>query len=228
MQAVIRVTAGLTDPLEATETEQLHVRMEDFLFDRLILASLWAMRMASPSSTLITWSRFSSSTMGGMNSSEMPWMRWRPTLCPVEVARPESPSRVSLLHDVEGHAVLDAAGHVEVLGLGIKGALAAVERQVDREKGGIPDQVGRPQSRRCISRSTRNDSTAVIFEPPERTSAQPPGTRPGYPAYPAGAESDLFPTPEPPVNQIRSKVRRRPPPPPQRPSEARRRAAAAG
>jgi len=47
-------------------------------------ASFCAMRMASPSGMAMTSSRSSSLMISGTNSSEMPWMRWLPTLQPVD------------------------------------------------------------------------------------------------------------------------------------------------
>src|SRR5687768_16869277 len=39
-----------------------------------------------------------------------------------------------------GHPVLDAAGHIHVLGFGVDDALAAVESKVDREQRSVADQ----------------------------------------------------------------------------------------
>jgi hypothetical protein len=52
----------------------------------------------------------------------------------------EGPPRIPLLQDMECHAVLDAAGHVQVFGLGINDALLAAEHKFDGQKGGIADQ----------------------------------------------------------------------------------------
>jgi hypothetical protein len=93
----------VADPLEAPKVEKLDVGREELRLDRLLceqvgaevllvvvgdeiptpspkrLASFCAMRIASPSSTATTPSSASSETIGGMNSSEMPWMRCFPT-----------------------------------------------------------------------------------------------------------------------------------------------------
>jgi len=42
---------------------------------RPLCASFWAIRIASPSCALTMASSWSSFTIAGMNSSEMPWMR---------------------------------------------------------------------------------------------------------------------------------------------------------
>ena len=56
-------------------------------------------------------------------------------------ARLERPSLVAASEDVIGHPVLDAAGHVEVLGLGIEDAPLPVEAEIDGQEGGVAGPV---------------------------------------------------------------------------------------
>ena len=55
---------------------------------------------------------------------------------------------VAAAEDVKGHPVLDAAGHVEVLGLGVDDAPLAVEAQIDGQEG----RVARPVSKSVQAR----------------------------------------------------------------------------
>ncbi len=53
------------------------------------------------------------------------------------VSRFQSPRLVGLAYYVDGHAVFDAAGHVEVFGFGIDGPFAAFVEKIDCKKGSI-------------------------------------------------------------------------------------------
>src|ERR1041385_2233420 len=58
-----------------------------------VAACFCAIRIASPSFTAITGSSWSSRTISGMNSSEIPWMRCRPAWRPVESVGDSAGSR---------------------------------------------------------------------------------------------------------------------------------------
>jgi hypothetical protein len=57
------------------------------------------------------------------------------------VARPKVPAGVTLLQDEESHPVLDAAGHVDVFGLGVDHAPSAAEGHVDSEQRCVADEA---------------------------------------------------------------------------------------
>ena len=48
---------------------------------------------------------------------------------------------VGLAQDVEGHSILDAAGHVHVLGFGVDHALPTAVAEVDRQQRRVADHV---------------------------------------------------------------------------------------
>ncbi len=58
------------------------------------------------------------------------------------IPRPKGAALVAHAQDVERHPVLDAPGHVEILGLGVDDAGSAVELEVDGQQGRVPDQAG--------------------------------------------------------------------------------------
>ena len=53
----------------------------------------------------------------------------------------ERPAPVGLAEDVEGHAVLDAARHVQVFRFGVDRPFPAPEHEIDRQQGGVADQA---------------------------------------------------------------------------------------
>jgi len=70
---------------------------------------------------------------------------------------------VCLLENVESHPVLDAAGHVEVLGLGIDDPLFSVERKSNSKQRRVADHVlqlleaRRSLADQCLCRQQRSD-----------------------------------------------------------------------
>jgi hypothetical protein len=57
------------------------------------------------------------------------------------ISRVYSPLSVCLFQDMKGHPVLDAAGHVEVLGLGVDDALFSSEREPNGKQWRVADHM---------------------------------------------------------------------------------------
>jgi hypothetical protein len=58
-----------------------------------------------------------------------------------EVARRKQTPLMAAAYDVQGHAVFDAAGHVEIFGLAIEDALLSVEAKLHNQHGRIAYQA---------------------------------------------------------------------------------------
>src|SRR5208283_3243572 len=72
---------------------------------------------------------------------------------------------IGLLQDAQGHAVLDAAGEVHVLGFGVENAFAALKVEVDADKGGITDEARQGFELRCgaIDEYGHNNSLSHVW-----------------------------------------------------------------
>ena len=75
------------------------------------------------------------------------------------------PFFISFLQDAQGHAVLDAAGQVHVLGFGVKNAFAALEAEVDADEGGVADEASQGFELRCgtIYQYGHNNSLSHVW-----------------------------------------------------------------